>query len=78
MGPTCWGAPLPTNTPSLHSILPDKEAPPMMSVLFKLQNPPGRVKVRTTGLLSFDVNSFKHANFSYLRIQKVEETLEII
>lgn len=44
---------------------------------FKLQKLPRWVKVRSSGHLSFHVNSFKHANFSDLRKQKVGETLEI-
>lgn len=66
--PVCWVASLPTNTPSLPNILPYKESPPLISVPFKLQKLPGRVKVRTTGHLSFNANSFKHVNFSDLRI----------
>lgn len=77
VGPTSWAASLPTNSPMLPSILPNKGWPPMIRAPFKLQKLLRWVKVRSSGHLSFHVNSFKHANFSDLRKQKVGATLEI-
>lgn len=71
VGPTSWAASLPTSSPLLPSILPNKGWPLMIRAPFKLQKLPRWVKVRSSGHLSFHVNSFKHANFSDLRKQKV-------
>lgn len=58
--------------PPLSDILPNKELSPPMSSPFKLQKL-SRVKSKEWWSFVFNVNSWKHANFSDLRIQKVKK-----
>lgn len=55
-----------------------KESPPLINAPLRLQKLPRKVKVRSSDHLSFNGSSFKHTNFSDLRIQKVGGNWEII